>query len=26
MLAKLPNGKRYLRWGADGEAVQPEKG
>jgi hypothetical protein len=22
----LPNGLRYLRWGGDGEAVQPEKG
>ena len=21
----LPNGWRYLRWGGDGEAVQPEK-
>jgi hypothetical protein len=21
----LPNGLRYLRWGRDGEAVQPEK-
>jgi len=21
-----PNGLRYLRWGGDGEAVQPEKG
>jgi hypothetical protein len=21
----LPNGMRYLRWGGDGEAVQPEK-
>jgi hypothetical protein len=21
----LPNGLRYLRWGVDGEAVQPEK-
>jgi len=21
-----PNGMRYLRWGGDGEAVQPEKG
>ena len=20
-----PNGLRYLRWGGDGEAVQPEK-
>jgi len=24
-LAKPPNGVRYLRWGGDGEAVQPEK-
>jgi hypothetical protein len=24
-LGKLPNGLRYLRWGGDGEAVQPEK-
>ena len=23
---ELPNGLRYLRWGGDGEAVQPEKG
>jgi len=23
---KQPNGLRYLRWGGDGEAVQPEKG
>jgi hypothetical protein len=22
---KPPNGLRYLRWGGDGEAVQPEK-
>ena len=22
---ELPNGLRYLRWGVDGEAVQPEK-
>ncbi len=22
---KAPNGSRYLRWGGDGEAVQPEK-
>ena len=22
----LANGMRYLRWGGDGEAVQPEKG
>ena len=21
----MPNGLRYLRWGGDGEAVQPEK-
>jgi len=21
----VPNGLRYLRWGGDGEAVQPEK-
>jgi len=21
----VPNGMRYLRWGGDGEAVQPEK-
>jgi hypothetical protein len=21
---ELPNGMRYLRWGGDGEAVQPE--
>jgi hypothetical protein len=26
LLAKPPNGLRYLRWGGDGEAVQPEKG
>jgi hypothetical protein len=25
-LKKQPNGLRYLRWGRDGEAVQPEKG
>jgi hypothetical protein len=25
ILAKPPNGLRYLRWGGDGEAVQPEK-
>jgi hypothetical protein len=25
-LTDLPNGLRYLRWGGDGEAVQPEKG
>jgi len=24
--ASAPNGLRYLRWGGDGEAVQPEKG
>ena len=24
-LNRLPNGLRYLRWGGDGEAVQPEK-
>ena len=23
---QTPNGLRYLRWGGDGEAVQPEKG
>jgi hypothetical protein len=23
---ETPNGMRYLRWGLDGEAVQPEKG
>jgi hypothetical protein len=23
--AEPPNGLRYLRWGGDGEAVQPEK-
>ncbi len=22
---ELPNGLRYLRWGGDGEAVQPEE-
>jgi hypothetical protein len=22
---EAPNGLRYLRWGGDGEAVQPEK-
>jgi hypothetical protein len=22
---EMPNGLRYLRWGGDGEAVQPEK-
>jgi hypothetical protein len=25
-LLVTPNGLRYLRWGGDGEAVQPEKG
>ena len=25
-LSSAPNGLRYLRWGGDGEAVQPEKG
>jgi len=25
ILHVLPNGLRYLRWGGDGEAVQPEK-
>jgi len=25
-LSEAPNGLRYLRWGGDGEAVQPEKG
>jgi hypothetical protein len=25
ILDELPNGLRYLRWGGDGEAVQPEK-
>ena len=24
-LTQPPNGLRYLRWGGDGEAVQPEK-
>jgi hypothetical protein len=24
-MALPPNGLRYLRWGGDGEAVQPEK-
>jgi hypothetical protein len=24
-IGELPNGLRYLRWGGDGEAVQPEK-
>jgi hypothetical protein len=24
-LKEAPNGLRYLRWGRDGEAVQPEK-
>jgi hypothetical protein len=23
---QMPNGLRYLRWGGDSEAVQPEKG
>ena len=23
--SEAPNGLRYLRWGGDGEAVQPEK-
>jgi hypothetical protein len=23
---EAPNGLRYLRWGGDGEAFQPEKG
>ncbi len=26
LLQVLANGLRYLRWGGDGEAVQPEKG
>ncbi|MFN8381698.1 MAG: hypothetical protein U0V02_07150 [Anaerolineales bacterium] len=26
ILYEAPNGLRYLRWGGDGEAVQPEKG
>jgi hypothetical protein len=26
IVAKPPNGERYLRWGGDGEAVQLEKG
>jgi len=26
VIDELPNGMRYLRWGEDGEAVQPEKG
>jgi hypothetical protein len=25
LLAEPPNGLRYLRWGGDGEAVQPGK-
>jgi hypothetical protein len=25
IICYLPNGLRYLRWGGDGEAVQPEK-
>jgi len=25
LLSQPPNGLRYLRWGGDGEAVQPEK-
>ncbi len=25
LLCSQPNGLRYLRWGGDGEAVQPEK-
>ena len=25
-IKQMPNGLRYLRWGGDGEAVQPEKG
>ena len=25
IFAPAPNGLRYLRWGGDGEAVQPEK-
>jgi hypothetical protein len=25
ILGQPPNGLRYLRWGGDGEAVQPEK-
>ncbi len=24
-MTPAPNGLRYLRWGGDGEAVQPEK-
>ena len=24
-IKQMPNGLRYLRWGGDGEAVQPEK-
>ena len=26
LMQVLANGLRYLRWGGDGEAVQPEKG
>ena len=26
VICLAPNGLRYLRWGGDGEAVQPEKG
>lgn len=26
IMIEQPNGLRYLRWGRDGEAVQPEKG
>jgi hypothetical protein len=26
LMQALANGLRYLRWGGDGEAVQPEKG
>ena len=26
LMKQTPNGLRYLRWGGDGEAVQPEKG
>jgi hypothetical protein len=25
LFSEPPNGLRYLRWGGDGEAVQPEK-
>jgi len=25
IMTAAPNGLRYLRWGGDGEAVQPEK-